>query len=226
MRFEINNKAELFSVDDERIGTSLIQDFNEKNLFISVPIEKGIKKSLETGDSIKLVYYDETHLYLFESIVEGRLRDKIMMYKLTLPEEFEVVQRREDFRLPIVLDMKYFKVKPVELADINEMDTDQIQERFKDDFRECLSLDISGQGIGLLIDENLAIGDELLVLSPNPSFNVVLNGHIVHKQKMYRSKGFKYKVGIRFLDQSYGTKEKIVGFVFKKMRDQLKARIK
>jgi len=225
MKLEINNKAELFSEDDELIGTSLIQDFNEKYLYISVPLEKGTKKSLETGDAIKLVYYDETHLYLFESVVEGRHRDNIMLYKLTMPAEFEVVQRREDFRLSIVLEMKYFKVKPMELADINEMSLDQIKERYKADLKECLSLDISGQGIGLLIDEDLAIGDELLVLSQNPSFNVVLNGHIVHKGKMYKSKGFKYKVGIRFLDQSYGTKEKIVGFVFKKMRDELKNRI-
>src|SRR6056297_1655560 len=222
MRFEINNKAELFSEDDELIGTSLIQDFNEEHLFISVPIEKGIKKRLETGSSVKLVYYDETHLYLFESLVEGMLRDKIMMYKLNLPAEFEIVQRREDFRLSVVLEMEYLKVKPVELADINEMNLEQIHEMFKADLKECLSLDISGQGIGLLIDENLDIGDELLVMSQNPSFKVVLKGHIVHKKKRYQSRGFKYKVGIRFLDQSYGTKEKIVGFVFKKMRDQLK----
>src|SRR6056297_3350153 len=124
MKFEINNKVELFSGHDELIGNSLIQDFDEKYLFISIPMKKGIKKSLETGVAVKLIYYDETNLCLFHSVVEGIGKDNIMLYKLTQPSKFEVVQRREDFRLPIVLEMKYFKVKPEELAGISEMDSD------------------------------------------------------------------------------------------------------
>ncbi len=224
MEFEINNKAEVFSDDDERIGSSLIQGFDKEHIYISVPIEKGIKKALKTGTKLRLIYYDETHLYMFESLVEGMRRDNIILYELIQPKKIEVIQRREDFRLSIVLEMKYLKVSPAEIMDINELDMDKIEDRFKDRLNGCLSIDLSGQGIGLMIDEMLSIGEQLLVISNSPSFDVVLVGHVVHRYKQFRKKGFNYKVGIRFVDQSFKTKEKIVGFIFKKMREQLKTR--
>ena len=225
MEFEINSGTEVFTIDNVRIGTSLIQDFDKDHIYISVPLEDGIKKSLKAGVKLKLIYSDETNLYIFESIVNGVKRDNILLYQLNQPEKFEVIQRREDFRLNIVLELKYAKLGPTELMDIGGLDRDEIEERFKDRFKKCLSVDLCGQGIGLLIDEIVEKGDKLLIFVEEPSLDVLLIGNVVHKVKQFRKKAFNYKIGVSFADQSYKTKEKIVKFIFKKMREQLKTRI-
>lgn len=225
MDFIINNKAEIFSMENKRIGISLIQDCDEKCFYISIPMEKGVRKSLEMGQKIKLVYYEETRLISFMGDVIDMKKDNIILYKLRQPENFEVVQRRENFRLPIVFDMKYLTFKSVESVDLKKLKIDKIEERFKDEFKECLSFDLSGQGIGLLMDENIAHGEAVVLLIRHSTLDVVLKGHVVHKVKLFRKNSLKYKVGVCFFEQDYRTKEKIVSYIFKKMREQLKRRV-
>ncbi len=225
MDFIINNKAEIFSMENKRIGISLIQDYDEKHFYISIPMGKGVRKSLEIGQKIKLIYYEETRLVSFMGDVVDMKKDNIILYKLRQPKKFEVVQRREDFRLPIVLDMKYLTFKSVESVDLKKLKIDKIEERFKDDFKECLSFDLSGQGIGLAMDENIAIGEVLVLVIRHSTLDVVLKGKVVHKVKIFRGNGLKYRVGVCFFEQDYRTKEKIVSYIFEKMREQLKRRV-
>jgi c-di-GMP-binding flagellar brake protein YcgR len=225
MDFIINNKAEIFSMENKRIGISLIQDYDEKNFYISIPMGKGVRKSLAIGQKVKLIYYEETRLVSFMGDVVEMKKDNIILYKLRQPKKFEVVQRREDFRLPIVLDMKYLTFKSVESVELKKLKIDKIEERFKDDFKKCLSFDLSGQGIGLAMDENIAIGEVLVLVIRHSTLDVVLKGHVVHKVKILRGNGRKYRVGVCFFEQDYRTKEKIVSYIFEKMREQLKRRV-
>lgn len=222
--FEINNKLDVFSTENERIGTSLLQDLDEKHLFISIPIERGILKGLRPGRPVKLLYYDEERLYAFEAMIDGSRQDNILLYRVKKPETFEVVQRRQDVRLPIVLDVRYIKIDPIELADFNFMTMDEIEERFDHAFRECLSVDLSGQGIGLVVEEPLRIGERILVLIEHPLLRAALKGRIIRRERLYREGQPEYRIGVRFFDLAFNTKEKIIKFIFDKMREHLKTR--
>jgi len=225
MDFVINNKVELYSMDKKRIGITLIQDSDEKYFFIGIPLEKGVRRSLEPGNKIKFIYYEENRLYAFSSLVEGVGKENIILYKIRQPESFEVVQRREEFRLPIVIEMKYIHGKSIGNINFKNIGIEMVEERFKDDLIDCLSVDLSGRGIGLIIDENLPLGENLALMIRHPAINGILKGQIVHKTKLFGKNGLKYRIGVSFHELDYGTKEKIVGYIFRKMREQLKNRI-
>lgn len=224
MEFEVNNKVDVLTVENEQIGSSLLQDYDEHHLYISAPINKGILRRLEVGMRIKLIYYEENRLYAFEGQIDDSKRDNILLYRVPRPKDFEIVQRRKDIRFPIVLDVRYIKISLIELADFNFMVMDEIEERFEHAFTKCLSVDLSGQGIGLVLEENLQPGEHILVLIEHPLLKAALKGKVIRKEEVFRDKDLRYRVGVRFFDLTYNTKEKIVSFIFEKMREHLKSR--
>lgn len=155
--------------------------------------------------------------------------DNILLYRVPRPKDYktEIVQRREDIRFSIVLNVYYMKIDINKLDDLNVMVMNEIEEhfeRFEHSFKKCVSVDLSGQGIGLISADNLKEGDHILVLIEHPLLKEALKGQVICKEKLYKGKGQRCRVGVRFLDLKFNTKEKIIHFIFEKMREQLEIR--
>ena len=126
-KFELKINSRLEIKTNESVFNSTIQNINEDSFFISIPMEKGYYVKFENGERLTVYcYWENTSVYKFESKVLGREKcGNMPLYKLTLPEKVERIQRREYVRINVI--------SPIEIIS-------------KDKKGHGLLLDISGGG--------------------------------------------------------------------------------
>lgn len=78
-------------------------------------------------------------------------------------------------------------------------------------------VDISGGGLKLSTKKDIDFGEEIIVNIPFEKENMAIKGKIIRKQNEKE----KYIYGVKFLDIDVLTREKIIKFIFSKMRKQV-----
>lgn len=222
LEYELKSKIEVFSVENELIGNSTLMDFNDKALFISVPMLNGIVRNLKQGSEIKIVYYTKKKIYGFYSVIRSEVIDNIVLYEIDTPKEFNVVQRRKFVRIPVILEMKYLALEQGEAFSSDLTMFEDVERYYGNRIKNCMAVDLSGEGIGMVIKEDLKINDRLIIIVENSQINVVVLGKVRRKERLKNSE-YSYRLGIQFIDIGNVVKEKIIQYVFKKMRNQLKS---
>ena len=202
----INSKIEVKWSDENY--KSVVQDSNNKNLLISIPVMNGIYLTFKTGDEIELVYYDnKANIYNFKCKIINRITENnIPYYSTTLPYDVTKVQRRNFVRVNTVKVIKDIK-KHTNEGDIN--------------LAGALLLDLSGGGMRIKLREKLIKEDIIVANISNESDEVILNGIIVRVEK---TEDKRYIYGICFLDLNDRIREKIIKIVFSIMRKQRELR--
>lgn len=222
--FKMNRKIEVFSLDDKKIGDSTVQDEDENCIAISVPFGPKGFKSLHPGEKVRAIYCgDDNKVYDFVSEVIDFKKDHILLIKLSKPEEYDVIQRRQYVRIPIMLDMEYCILE--EMVDIKNVSASEVKKIYKDfKWKKGYTYDLSAGGTGTVFQEAVALGNKVLFFFKDDELKSAFIGEVVRVITNTHAGDKLFKIGIRFMNLEYQTEEKLVQYIFQKMRDHLKVR--
>lgn len=216
--FNLMSKIELITEEGE-ITFGLIQDIVENRLYVSMsPDDRGFKL-LQREDKIKCIVYDKDKVLGFDGIVLNRISGITPVYEILPYENFEKIQRREYVRVNTTFPLLYTNNKY--LINIDFEDYSKINEsleNIKRYLKDGMISDISGGGLKFSCEENLKHGRLLLLVFELSNDIFVLKGEIVYKDINTSSNRTVYNYGVKFIDISGRTREKIINYVFQLMR--------
>ena len=228
------NKVEIKAVQKiERQGspgevahvyTSRIQEIHENgDIDISMPIEEGKYVLLHLGVRFEFVFYAEKNLYRAIGQVKERFKsNNIYMLKVELKTQLAKFQRREYYRFPCVMDMKYYRIAENESK---ERDTEKLLEHIQgvpdEQEKRATILDISGGGARFVSEEKFEANQfvlmELELISDNMDKQYHIKGRIVGWKKLeYREP--RYETRIEFIMEDNKVREDIIRYIFEEER--------
>jgi len=147
----VNQKVEI-NVEDHAVNyKSSVQTVDENSFSIAVPYHKGEPLILSSGDTIIVKLFTNKERYIFTSRVVERKQDKIPLYVMTYPEKVYRLQAREHVRVEVTLDVHYQMVT----------DDEKRQGKFFNPLAQAFTVDLSGGGALLAVDEKLPEGQLL-----------------------------------------------------------------
>lgn len=207
-KFEVLINSRLEVKLGEEIYKTRVQDSNNKNLLISVPVIGGVYLTLKTGEEIDLVYYDDkANIFNFKCKVINRITENgIPFYSTTLPYDVVKIQRRNYVRVDTVQVIKEIKKYDEETKSVEG-----------NKIFNALLLDLSGGGMRIKLKEHLDEGDIIIAKIGNGDGELPIKGRVV---RIDVSDDRKYIYGISFLELDSRTREQIIGTVFRIMRKQ------
>lgn len=218
INFKINRKIEII-FHDRGIGISLIQEIDEDGIYITIPLIKHQRQLLTIGERVEVVYCYDNELFGFTAKVIDKKVENIPLYKIEIPEKFDRVQRRNFVRVPTNFEIQYGKSDLLSEKDCARIKLEQLEREYKDQLGNGFSMDLSGGGIKLSIKEPLKENETVLVLLKHPSLDIVVKGKVVRCSPFISEKYVLYHVGIKFKEMSDALREKIIRFVFMRMRE-------
>ncbi len=123
---------------------SRISDKEEDKLYALIPYNDGKLVPIGTGVEVEVLISDDSAAYKFKSRVINRIKEPIPQLILESPdtEDFIKIQRRKYFRLEVKRKVFYRRVNK---------DWEPKEEKFT----ESSTIDISGGGIKMVLNENL-----------------------------------------------------------------------
>lgn len=209
MQFVINNKLEILWHDGNYRCD--IQNVTENNIVISIPIKDGQYIPLSKGERITALYYENSNVYEFMSVVTGRGHDRIPVIYIEHPSKIVNVQRRNHVRVPLIADISCALIRknlpPVEIGN-NQID-----------FFDAFTLDMSGGGIKIVTKQKVSIGDRLLITVSLRDETLNMQGKVIRIEKDIEKRSV---CGVNFIDMDKKTSEKLVRIIFQIMREQIK----
>lgn len=213
VNLKIGQKIEV--LQDGITFVSKIQDINENFLLIDTPVAGNRYFIAHHGRVIEFYIPNEKDVTKCRAIILGKKRENnIEMLVLSLPEVIEKVQRREYFRLPITMEIKY-SILP---QDKRYFDLKDVPALYYKQLHKGLTIDISGGGIKILTKERATAGNNVLILLTIPQEVMVLTSVI--RTEEVDNKNFKLALKYENIDEK--TRDSIIKFIFDKMREQLK----
>ena len=205
---EIGDKLEIIIKRDSHEdikGYSMLQDItSEEDLIVTQPMRDGIPIKIRPSDSIRVLFFKEEGCYAFD----GEPIDKFMIQNADVISIRQIssvvkIQRRQFYRLKIVL--------PVELKLLEDKEDSPILKGY--------SVDISGNGLRLIIDQRLDINTIIKCnIKLNSNESVYVKGKVV-RVTLDDKFPYKYDIGISFEDIPNSTQDRIVKFIFEKQRE-------
>jgi len=207
-KFEVLINSRLEVKWAEEIYKTRVQDSNNKNLLISVPVICGVYLILKTGEEIDLVYYDDkANIFNFKCKVINRITENgIPFYSTTLPYDVVKIQRRNYVRVNTVQVIKEIRKYDEKTKNVEG-----------NKIFNALLLDLSGGGMRIKIKERLYEGDIIIAKIGNGDGELPIKGRVL---RIDISDDRKYIYGISFLELDNRTREQIIGTVFRIMRRQ------
>ncbi|MDF9409319.1 flagellar brake domain-containing protein [Pelotomaculum isophthalicicum JI] len=147
IRINQNIRVARLDSDDDWYASS-VQDINEREFCISVPLKESRPLVLSKGEQVKVSFIADMTRYEFITKTRGRRYDNIPLFVLAMPKEYTRVQLRDFVRVPITLEVDYARIpiggkEPV--------------------FLKADSIDLSGGGIRLLINNDLAAETRIII---------------------------------------------------------------
>lgn len=222
--FKMNRKVEVYTLDEKKIGDSTIQDEDDQYFYISIPMSSNNAVKLHTGDEIRAMYCDEDNkVFSFISQVYDSVQDTIPLVKLNKPDDYEVIQRRQYVRIPLMIDFEYIRLK--ENFNTDRKSVEQVKESFnKEEWKKGYTYDLSAGGAGVVLHDALETKERILCILSDGDFRIAVIGDVMRVSKNSHAGDRLYKTGVCFRNLDFHTEEKIVRYIFTKMREQLKVR--
>ncbi len=223
--FKLNRKIEVYAENELKMGASTVKDAGEESIFISYPMGPKGHVALTPGDIIKITYCgDENKFYEFMAEVDSIVTDDLTpLIKINKPSDYEVVQKREYVRIPIVLDVEFAIMH--EKTKIDNMKSNELKKSYKSKrWMKGYACDISAGGIGVVMQEPVEYGKKIICIILDEYFDRGYTGRVVRVTEKMQGGKKLYTVGVQFLGLDYQAEEKLVKYIFQKMRKQLKVR--
>ena len=208
IELDIGDKVQIIRKRRDRkiIYPSQVLDIIDEGTYvISGPITMSTIVPMFVSENIEIVYIiKDKGRYKFEAVVLRKEEDNV--YKLVVKKNGEVkrLQQRSFYRFNINLPVKkVFYLKKGKKEKIIE--------------ENCITKDISGNGIRLLSNYKHTVNDIVECLFVIDKNKIHIKGRIVRIDEIDISP-FKYSLGICFSDIKKKDREEIVKYIFKKER--------
>jgi len=190
---------------------SSVQDINEREFCISIPVKESRPLVLRKGDLVRVSFITDRTRYEFITKTRGRRVDNIPLFVLDLPEEYTRVQLRDFVRVPVTMAVDYARI-PVEGEEPVFVKAD--------------SLDLSGGGIRLLVNDDLAAETRLIIrftipLKTGPE-EIEVVGKVVRTWADERTK--LRQAAIKFVKINHRQEDLITRYLINKMSEQRRLR--
>lgn len=203
----INQKIQVALEGERDWYASTIQDIKAGELHIALPRLRGDVLVLSPGDNVKVRFSDESASFVFPARYVGRTAEEIPLYRLARTGEIQRVQQRRHVRLKTVLEVRY--AHPVE-------------KKRRPGYKKACTVDISGGGMRLAVDEPVLPGKELLLEFTLPlragARKMELRGRVV--RLFERENSGSYHVALEFTGISRAQQDLIVRYIFQRMAEQ------
>ncbi len=235
-KIKIGNRISMESVkasksQEKRIYQSRVLDVLDDYTYdIAIPMEHGHIVPLEKGRRFEVIYYTDTGLFQNECSIKDRYqKNQIYMLCMDSMTRLVKIQRREYFRLPCDIVMKYHNldVKEKFLLDrlhsaesLNSLEEGMIKKelmiiRRENPWKEGQVADISGGGVRFknneLLEKGQAIRMQLNMQLPGTKGIVELNGIVVESNHQLDN---VYEQRVKFDDIEDNMREAIIKFIF------------
>lgn len=213
MNFSINDKVEI--IDGESTYKTIVQDLDRDTISIGVPVFEFRSYPIHMGEDLEYFIISKGDIYRCKSNIIGRkTENNVQMVILNKPEICVRVQRREYFRLNILMDIKYYPLSNRTYSTIKD-----VSKGYLNKMKSSTALDISGGGIRIICYEKIPKGSYVLVSFNIPEEIVVLC-NVVWCQLDNTDKN--YKAALKYVNIDERVRDKVIRFIFKKTREQSK----
>lgn len=201
-RIQITIKRNLIT---QSYSSQILDIIDKKKYVISGPIVKNTIVPLNVGTEIQVYYVkEERGRFNFKGRITGSYNDDIYKINIERVSDTKRIQERDYYRLPSEI-----KVLKTFFPSDNE-GVDKIQEN-------CIAKDISGGGMKILCKQNHNIGDKVECAFSLNNSEITLQGIVVRREEENKN-GFRYSVGIQFIDIPLEKREEIIKYIFEEQR--------
>lgn len=214
-----NMNIDLQVNDEGVVYRSFVHEVNSEYIAVHVPSHLGTNISLMPGDNVKGKVYAQDAQYEFNSTVLGQKLERVVLYLLSVPSKMKRIQLRDYVRVQTMLPIKYKLLKEDETE----------QEISTQESKEAFSIDISGGGINLIVNEAVPV-DALLKLKftvkdfQNDDFTIETMARVKRKDVVPDSR--KEALGLSFEGISEKDRDILIGFLFRKLLEQRRLEVK
>lgn len=180
-----------------------VEDLTETAVTIGAPLKGGSLVPISIGTMLDCQFPRDDAFYAFQAEVIHRRAFPLPVLVLQRPESVTRFQRRQMFRLPVVLPVCFVPAGGGETEKGN-------------------TLDISGGGVCLSAGRPMDLGAELkLTINLPDGTTLAAKGKVVKVIEVAGERGEKrYVHGMEFLELPVSVQEKIVTFIFAEQRER------
>lgn len=141
-------KLEVYDYNDKKIDKLLVTQFeySEGNEYVvfQAPIHEGVIYPMIKGTFTHVMFSDDEKLYCFSAKVHDHFSsNELRFIRVKVLGEISIIQRRNDYRFKIILDILYRKIK-LEGLEFKPLSSE---------FTTTKIVDISGGGVCILLNE-------------------------------------------------------------------------
>lgn len=186
---------------------SIVEDLEPDVLVAAMPIEKGVLVPLPEGTTVKVCFPRQGALYVCDTSVVSRVMEPLPCLWLAPPTDVRRVQRRQSFRLPLLLVPTEILVK--------------VEDNVWEAVPDALILDISAGGLRLTSRQPMAVGTEMRVRFQLPLDNreIAATGVVVRSCDLGQRELRRYQMGVHFLHIRRGDQDAICRFIFRRQAE-------
>lgn len=199
-KFNIERYEGNILLDKKSILNSQLVDLHGENIYISIPMYKGKKYLLKDGQKISIFFYRDSGVFqFFAEVIEQNKKDMVT-FSIKPTSELKKIQRRNYFRLPVVMKVVIERKQEDEILTI-----------------ECVTKDLSGGGIKAVCNKETKEGEVIKTnLYLNEKDVITLESSVVRVIKDKTTNA--YELGIAFKNIEQTNEDKIFAFIFEKQR--------
>ena len=214
-RLREQQKIDVMLLPDGEYFTSVVQELDTDTLSINIPLRQGHYLLLRTGESVRVEFAVDDAIYRFETEVRGRKKsNNVPLIVLPRPTRFARRQRRSFVRLPVNLPVQYRVIS-------RNADTGLPQ---VSDTYTGKTVDVSGGGLQIAVTKRVSRGDTALVslsLDDGNPQALALSGPISWVTEDDRTTTVRFGVGFAQINEA--EQERIIAYIFSKMRQRTQA---
>jgi len=196
---------------------------SQVKVIVSMPIYEGRRFPIDIGKRITLFCMKKNvGVFSFSGLVVQRdIVDNIPRLHIQRVSPVRKTQRRDYFRLPIVMDAKIkipdgiVKEKRIFKGKIEEVEEIQYKEI------EVVTKDISGGGLRGVINDQVDIGTEVKTVLNLDNRTIEVDSTVVRCMVIPDSI-IRYDLGIKFNEMDEKIRSRIITFIFERQRNHMK----
>lgn len=223
MLHEANNEEN--GGEAAKIYQSAVSDiFSDEELEISMPTNGGRMVLIQQDKECAFVFYAKGGMYNCNAVVKKRYRkENLYLLRVALTTDLKKFQRREFFRIPYVVPLKYYEIseETAKLPTTEELFAEIQNPEYIDLVRDGTIQNISGGGVRFASKENFKKGQNLLLVirltNAYTDETFYLPGQVIASEP-HPSQPQAYMHRVKFLFRDIRDREKIVRFVFEEER--------
>jgi c-di-GMP-binding flagellar brake protein YcgR len=222
-QLEMQDRGEL--TGPIRTYKSSVFDFiSDTEMEISMPTENGRMVLFQIGLRCRLLFYTKKGLYSCNATVQRRYKkENFFVLAMQITSKVIKFQRREFFRIDCMIKIRYVRIKEevAAFSSTEDIFAEITKPEYEDQYKDAMSLDLSGGGIRFSTDEGFKPGEFIVIKLKLSDEHIdqlyYLATRIIASGQMTNGSG-KYVNRGQFIFKNLRDREFIVRYVFDEER--------